>query len=401
MKSYFEGECSINKPQITKLLVSAGFKILRSGIIERSREINCTIQVVMRWHAQFCEILHEYDDCPELVFNMDEIMMQHDQEAKQFVLLPNSSRVLLPEEKKRAHITACCCFNAVGVTAPLQIIFSNIEKLDASYSSIYPSVNFATEHSGYMTKELFYEWAKIFCKFIADYRHKLEPGKMKKPVLLILDSHNSRASIKAIEMFQQCNIKCITLPPHSTHAMQPFDIAIAKSVKNNYSKGYKTLINMWNANRKDQEKTIVSEEDHRKFAVEAFVNAWKTCVNLYTAQNAFAKSGLNPWHPEVTFANSGINYGSPLDPEKSLRMHSDAIHISSTELTNREFSENLKNQKLRKSKPSSGQKKNSGMLTLYGTDDPSDIIYLNLQIQEKIITEDFNKKKAKICLHNK
>ena len=70
----------------------------------------------------------------------------------------------------------------------------------------------------------------------------------------------------------------------------------------------------WNKTHLNKEKQIISEEQHRNMAMESFVTAWKTILTLSSAQNAFAKSGILPYNPQIAFANAGVNL-SKITPE--------------------------------------------------------------------------------------
>ena len=50
------------------------------------------------------------------------------------------------------------------------------------------------------------------------------------------DDYSSRANSETIELFRSCNVRLITFHLHCTHALQQFDVGIAKKLKSIYTK---------------------------------------------------------------------------------------------------------------------------------------------------------------------
>ena len=172
-----------------------------------------------------------------------------------------------------------------------------------------------------MDKALFFEWAKMFCNWLEEYRAKLHESC---EALLILDSHPSRASIEALELFKACNVRVITLPPHYTHAIQPFDVSISHALKTRYSKLFREYAGG---------KQTLELSAYRAIAVSAIVQAWKEVLNPYSAHKAFESTGLCPFSTGVMLMSRGVNTLSEKDPEKEDRKCTNRLVISSSELT--------------------------------------------------------------------
>ena len=65
---------------------------------------------------------------------------------------------------------------------------------------------------------------------------QLHPNLASEPTILIVDNHPSRISTFAIELLKQNNIHLLTMPPHASHIVQPFDVTVAKSLKSYMNK---------------------------------------------------------------------------------------------------------------------------------------------------------------------
>ena len=65
-----------------------------------------------------------------------------------------------------------------------------------------------------MTEEAFYTWFKnIF----------LKNCPAERPLLVTVDGHETHTSIPVIDLAISGNITLLTLPPHTTHVLQPLD----------------------------------------------------------------------------------------------------------------------------------------------------------------------------------
>ena len=94
---------------------------------------------------------------------------------------------------------------------------------------------FQVSDNGWITKELFFEWFKLFVQTISPIR----------PVLLILDGHTSHITINVIEFARANEIHLLCLPSHTSHVVQPLDVGVFKSFKS-FSK---VCINTWLTSR--------------------------------------------------------------------------------------------------------------------------------------------------------
>ncbi|XP_072395093.1 uncharacterized protein [Diabrotica undecimpunctata] len=83
--------------------------------------------------------------------------------------------------------------------------------------------------SGWMTAELFEQWMIHFVKHT-------NPTK-ESPILLIMDNHESHVSLASIKFAKENNRILLTLPPHTSHRLQPLDKAVLGPLKKYYSHG--------------------------------------------------------------------------------------------------------------------------------------------------------------------
>ena len=61
------------------------------------------------------------------------------------------------------------------------------------------------------------------------------------PVVLFIDGQKIHMTLDVTDVCQQNSVILFCLPPHTTHALQPLDVAIFKSLKEHFSKVFGVL----------------------------------------------------------------------------------------------------------------------------------------------------------------
>ena len=98
---------------------------------------------------------------------------------------------------------------------------------DALANGAPPGSLVLCNESGWMDREFF---VRRFQHFVFCVTPTAE-----RPVVLILDGHNAHTkNVEAIETAKRYHI-FISLPPHSTHWMQPLDVAFFRPLKTYYN----------------------------------------------------------------------------------------------------------------------------------------------------------------------
>ena len=328
MEDFFKSETpQFGKSWVNAFVKRAGFQLREGEYIERARGVSCTAVALLRWCYQFGVLLDIYKNRGELLYNMDETMIQLTNNKRKFVVTRGCRKGRLVKEPKLQHITVACCYNAIGITAPLFIILNNVKKMPEELKNFQSQdVYFAAQSSGWMTNELFLQWTKVFVKHINDMR-SINTSYSDEPITLVMDSHPSRANVQALQLLKNNNIRLITFPPHCTHV-----IGIAHSLKLKFSKNFQTQTK--DLFEKDVELGL---PEYRFIAVGSIIQSWKEVLTLKNAKASFIYTGLCPFNAGVMLSGRGINFVSTKDPEKELRKTKDKLFITSEELTSDEM----------------------------------------------------------------
>ncbi|XP_067930748.1 uncharacterized protein [Watersipora subatra] len=116
------------------------------------------------------------------------------------------------------------CVNANGDKMPPFVIFKGKDLWDnwIPKSGDWPNKSYAASANGWMTSELFLNWfTKSFVPHV----------KGETPCLLIFDGHGSHVTVHLIKAAQMNGITIIKLLAHTSHILQPLNVACFRGLK--------------------------------------------------------------------------------------------------------------------------------------------------------------------------
>jgi transposase len=94
--------------------------------------------------------------------------------------------------------------------------------------NVFPGTRFNCTPSGWSEENVFFDW--LCYHFIPSTK------KVKKPILLLMDGHNSHLSTRIIKHCMDHGIHLECLPPHTTTILQPLDVLTFSKLKNSWRK---------------------------------------------------------------------------------------------------------------------------------------------------------------------
>ncbi|CAG7820157.1 unnamed protein product, partial [Allacma fusca] len=278
-----------------------------------------TKSAVYRFFDQLEEIIGEKNYNDTTIFNADETGVS---------IVPNKGPrrsaktgvgtipVMTPAERGQL-ITIMCCASANGQFIPPMFVFPNNCK-DKDISRSPPGSLYTYSNKGWSTSHTFCVWLKHF-------RNHATPSKTTQ-VLLIIDNHGSHISYQAVKFATKYNIDILTLPPHTTHKMQPMDISFFKLLRKRYGQALEDWLakNTGLKPRTDNIRCIIKT---------AYQNSCKESTMI----NGFRKTGI--WDNDLgrpnryVFADtefSDIGTVVPLDEENQVIEANISVHAEST-----------------------------------------------------------------------
>ncbi|CAH2218130.1 jg1082 [Pararge aegeria aegeria] len=136
----------------------------------------------------------------------------------------------------------------------------------------------AVSGSGWINESLFVDWLHHFISYA-------KPSKVDS-ILLILNNHESHISLDAFSLCKEHGIIMLTLPPHTSHKLQPLDLTYFGPIKTAYNQECENHM----ADRFGQP---ITQYD----IVEMFTNSFNRCSNLENAASGFRSAGIYPLRP--------------------------------------------------------------------------------------------------------
>ncbi|KAJ8340713.1 hypothetical protein SKAU_G00353460 [Synaphobranchus kaupii] len=88
-----------------------------------------------------------------------------------------------------------------------------------------PNCLYDKSESGYIDSELFVKRFLYFIKYAV---------KERRPLLLIMDGHNSHQTLEVVEMALENGVILLCWPPHTSHVLQPLDVGIFGPLKTEF-----------------------------------------------------------------------------------------------------------------------------------------------------------------------
>ena len=169
---------------------------------------------------------------PRQILNCDETFLPLDCNREKAIAQKGAKNTYCQSYGTSEHITLLCCASTAGIPHPPMIIYSKSfpggqYRFEGPEDALY-----ARSESGWIDTELFLAWMKkIFLKYAVPER----------PLLLLTDGHKTHVNIDVIDLCRENNITLFCLPPHTTHALQPLDVAVFKSLKDSFAKAVRAL----------------------------------------------------------------------------------------------------------------------------------------------------------------
>ena len=171
--------------------------------------------------------------------------------------------------------------SAAGQFVPAMLIFARKRMKDELMDGGPPGSIGRCRDSGYIDKDLFLEYLQHFVS-------QVKCSKEQK-VLLILNGHTSHTkSIAVIDFASDNGIILMSLPPHTTHRLQPLDTPLFKSVESYYDEA----IRQWLRNHPGRAVTTWQ-------VAGLFAEAYGRAATIQTAVNWFRSTGIMPYDPNV------------------------------------------------------------------------------------------------------
>ena len=204
-------------------------KTVYSETIEASQVKDVTYEAVEKFYNELQRVINEFKISPENCYNMDEMGSSIGMIQGGHIIIDTTMQSKRELEIGRQEWVTCIeCVCTDGSPLSPMIIFKGAKPLD---KWIPGSTEGATEASwkasdnGWTSNDLAVQWLREI--FEPQTRIKANGGRR----LIICDGHGSHISAKFVAHCMHYKIEVVLLPPHSSHLLQPLDVAVFGPLK--------------------------------------------------------------------------------------------------------------------------------------------------------------------------
>lgn len=236
-------------------------------------------------------------DKPQNIWNCDETGFCSDPGSTRVVCEKGVPAKRITGGSGRNMTTVLACVNAAGQCLPPAIIHQGKRMWDSMIGGeeAYPNTAYFTTDNGWMTGVAFLSWfQKCFLKNVSEY-----------PCLLIYDGHVSHISIELVELAMANDVVILKLPPHTSHILQPLDVAVFRGLKSK-----------WDSTLTEWARSHLGQKVSKSTFADLIGKAWKT-LKPETIIKGFKKCGI--YDPAIPGVNRKAIDESTYHPEKLQR----------------------------------------------------------------------------------
>lgn len=184
--------------------------------------------VVELFFNKYANILEKHKLTAERVFNVDETGVSSVHRPPKVIASKKLKQVGgITSTERGFNTTVIACINAVGNSVPPVFVFPRVHFKRHMLNGAPPGSYGTCNQSGWSTGEIFVEFLDHFIKHV-------KPDKDNK-VLLIMDNHESHITVEAINKAKDNGIILFTIPPHTSHKLQPLDRGVFGPFKSYYN----------------------------------------------------------------------------------------------------------------------------------------------------------------------
>lgn len=225
-------------------------------------------------------VMTKYNFPPNRIHNMDETGISTVQKPGK-ILAPRGQKQVggVTSWERGKNITVVCAMSASGIYTPPMFIYPRKRMSPLLQRGGPPGAIYRCSHNGWSNEELFLDWLKHF--------QRTTKSSEEDPVLLLMDNHGSHISLQCYDFCRTHHIHVVSLPPHSSHRLQPLDVSFYGPLKNAFNKECDNFM-----------KTNFHQNITPYDIAPIFSKAYLRIATLEKAVAGFKACGIFPFQPD-------------------------------------------------------------------------------------------------------
>lgn len=177
--------------------------------------------------------------------------------------------------------TVAVAISALGNIVPSFFVFPRVHYKEHFIRGRPVGSDGDANPSGWMKVDNFQKFARHFVKYV-------KPSN-EKPVLLLLDNHNSHLSIEVLDFFKDNGVTVLSFPPHHcSHKLQPLDRTVYGPLKKYFNKAFDN----WLASHPGKTITIYDIPELLKISLPL-------AATIDNVQSGFRVTGISPLNENI------------------------------------------------------------------------------------------------------
>jgi hypothetical protein len=280
-------------------------KTVVSDKLDKPRHKACTAETFNQWFEVFRSNFRKYMPQSQHIYNIDETGFSMGENSKAYVIVDTTQTCLgqSVEGAKGEWVTVIECVSAAGTAIPPFVIFKG-KFIQSNWFQPNTPKDWMISLSpkGWTNNALGLKWLEIH------FEPHTRPQRKTDYRFLILDGHSSHLTPEFQEFCRNHRIILLCLPAHTSHMLQPLDVAVFSSLKHWYRREVDSRLRLGDIRvPKSEFLSIYAEARPRAF----------TDKNICSG---FRKTGIVPFNPGAALRLLPTLDTNPPDPVVSLHL---------------------------------------------------------------------------------
>lgn len=236
--------------------------------------------VVDKFFDNLARVMDKYKFSPSEIYNTDETGCTTVQKPAAVVTEKGKKQVGAITSAERGElVTVVYTVSAIGSVVPPLFIFPRVNYKHFVRGGPTQCIGRSTR-SGWINQETFVEYLNHIIKHT-----RCTP---ERKILLILDNHDTHISLDAVDTARSHGVVMLTLPPHTSHRLQPLDRSVYGPLKTAYNRALDGWL------RSNPGKTVTIYE------IPTLVNqAQMLAVTPSNIIAGFQATGIHPFNRDI------------------------------------------------------------------------------------------------------